>query len=83
MRIAVLSTRSKIARWRGNGGRSGTQEVHEVAEEPAIELVDEEMITPALCSTDLDLDSEKLEEEGWEVSYDLPFVSEGEEPDVD
>jgi putative transposase len=78
-----LSTRSKIARWRGNGGRSGAQEVDEVAEEPVTELVDEEMITPALCSTDLNLDPEKLAEEGWEVSYDLPFVSEGEKPDVD
>lgn len=78
-----LSTRSKIARWRGNGGRTGAQEPVEATEESAIELVDDEVITPALCFTDLDLDSEKLEEEGWQVSYDLPFVSEGEEPDVD
>ena len=78
-----LSTRSKIARWRGNGGRSSAQEVDEVVEESAIELVDEETITPALCFTDLDLDSTKLEEEGWQVSHDLPFVSEGDEPDVD
>jgi putative transposase len=78
-----LSTRSKIARWRGNGGRSSAQEVDEVVEESAIELVDEETITPALCFTGLDLDSTKLEEEGWQVSYDLPFVSEGDEPDVD
>lgn len=77
-----LSTRSKIARWRGNGGRSSAQEVDEVVEESAIEPIDEETITPALCFTDLDLDSTKLEEEGWQVSYDLPFVS-GDEPDVD
>lgn len=79
-----LSTRSKIARWQGNGGRSDAQEVDgEAAGEPASSMAGEESITPALCFTDLDLDSEKLEKEGWQVSYDLPFVGEGEEPNVD
>jgi putative transposase len=79
-----LGTRSKIARWRGNGGRVDAQEGDGVtAGESTTELTGEDIIAPALCFTELDLDSEKLEEEGWRVSYDLPFVGEGEEPDVD
>lgn len=79
-----LSTRSKMARWRGNGGLSGAQAGEGVtAGESASELAGEEIITPALCLPTLELDAEKLAQEGWQVSYDLPFVGEGGAPHVD
>jgi putative transposase len=78
-----LGTRSKIARWQESNRTVDEQNVDGVATGGSADpTAEEEAVVPALSLTDLDLDLETLEKEGWEVSYDLPFVDGGQQ-DVD
>jgi hypothetical protein len=78
-----LGTRSKIARWQESNTTVNEQNADGVATgRSADPTAEEEVAIPALSLTDLDLDLETLEKEGWGVSYDLPFVDGGKQ-DVD
>jgi putative transposase len=69
------STRSRIARWETGG--QPTRRVEEDLEEretdhEARETKGEDCLTGTLLAKGMELDMEELEEEGWDVSYDLP-----------
>jgi putative transposase len=69
-----LSTRKRIARWEASGKPTrqmeSEQEVGEIGDEP-LALISEGA-SDAQPPVILDLDLEDLEEEGWDVSYELP-----------
>jgi hypothetical protein len=69
-----LSTRKHIARWEASGKPTrqmeSEQEVGEIGDEP-LALIGEGA-SDAQPPVILDLDLEDLEEEGWDVSYELP-----------
>jgi len=69
-----LSTRSRIARWETSGKPTRQMEPKPGVDESidgARALIDEET-SNALPPMTVELDLEELEEEGWDVSYDLP-----------
>ena len=65
-----LSSRKRIARWDSNG-KSTSQIESEQETDKSLALIDES-VSNTQPSVILDLDLEELEEEGWDVSYDLP-----------
>jgi putative transposase len=80
LRRKKLSTRTQIARWRTSNQTTGLSEGLGT-ERPPISSDDSTRAknVPAL-DFDVDLDLEKLEAEGWGVSYDLPDVGRGVVP---
>lgn len=67
LRRKKLGTRAKAARWQESGGRSESES--EIVDTSAQVIAED---TPLLPASELELDLEALEAEGWSVSYDLP-----------
>jgi putative transposase len=65
-----LSTRKRIARWEASGKPTRQVESEQKVDEPLALIGEGTSDTQPLVILDLDL--EDLEEEGWDVSYELP-----------
>ncbi len=74
-----LSTRTKIARWQNGGQTANVANGKEIIMvEPAMANHDATQTTPPVLDFEFNIDPEKLETEGWSISYDLPETSKGE-----
>lgn len=74
-----LSTRAKIARWQnmGQAPDATKQQAQVTNEQEIITVNDGASTTPSVLDFELNLEPEKLEAEGWRVSYDLPETDTG------
>jgi len=70
-----LSTRAKIARWQAPD--VAKQQAQVTNEQEIITVNDGASTTPSVLDFELNLEPEKLEAEGWRVSYDLPETNTG------